>query len=56
MLAEGTSPTLTSIDNECERIGARAAALLVDAIAGTPDHGVELVPCRLVRRESTAPA
>lgn len=56
VIAEGTRPTLTSIDNECEEIGARAAAMLVDAVAGNPHHGVELIACRLVQRESTAPA
>lgn len=56
VLTEGTRPTLTSIDNECVEIGRRAAAMLVDALAGAPHQGVDLVPCRLVRRESSTPA
>ncbi|WP_240896952.1 LacI family DNA-binding transcriptional regulator [Kineococcus vitellinus] len=56
VIAEGTQPGLTSIDNECEQIGRRAAAMLVEAMGGAAHHGVELVPCRLVPRGSTAPA
>ena len=52
-LAPDASPPLTSIDNSTERIGRLAAKLLLDAINGHPHHGIELVPCKLVLRDST---
>nr|WP_125982383.1 LacI family DNA-binding transcriptional regulator [Bifidobacterium goeldii] len=55
VLTESSRPPLTSIDNETEMIGRRAARYLMDAINGQPHHGVDYVPCRLVQRESTLP-
>lgn len=55
VLVSSSRPALTSIDNELEKIGARAARLLMDAINGNPHHGVEYLPCRLIQRESTLP-
>ena len=55
VLTSSSRPALTSIDNETETIGRRAARYLVDAIDGNPHHGVDYVPCRLIQRESTLP-
>ena len=55
VLTSSSRPSLTSIDNEAETIGRRAARYLMDAINGSPHHGVDYVPCRLVQRESTLP-
>lgn len=46
-------PTLTSIDNETEAVGHKAAHFLMDAIQGHPHHGINKIPCRLIQREST---
>ena len=55
VLTKSSRPALTSIDNETELIGRRAAHYLMDAINGRPHHGVDYVPCRLIQRESTLP-
>jgi LacI family transcriptional regulator len=55
VLVSSSRPTLTSIDNQLENIGARAARCLMDAINGESHHGVEYLPCRLIQRESTLP-
>ena len=55
VLTQSSRPALTSIDNELEIIGRKAAQLLMDAINGHPHHGVTYVPPRLVQRESTLP-
>lgn len=55
VLALNARPELTSIDINLERLGRLAAQRLSAAIAGEPHHGVEVVPCRLVARASTAP-
>ena len=55
VLTSSSRPALTSIDNETETIGRRAARYLVDAIDGNPHHGVDYVPCHLIQRESTLP-
>jgi len=54
ILATNARPALTSVDMNLEELGRRAAAKLFDAMEGHPDHGVEVVPCRLVLRASTA--
>jgi LacI family transcriptional regulator len=53
MMAEGSRPPLTTVDLQLGDIGRRAAELLLDAIAGSPRAGVELVAPRLVTRDST---
>lgn len=55
VLVNSSRPSLTSIDNETETIGRRAARYLMDAISGQPHHGVDYVPCHLIQRESTLP-
>lgn len=55
VLTKGSRPSLTSISNETEAIGGRAARYLMDAINGNMHHGVDYVPCRLIQRESTLP-
>jgi LacI family transcriptional regulator len=53
IIATGSRPPLTTIDTSLARIGRLAAERLLDAIAGTPHSGVELVAGELVVREST---
>ncbi|PJM79085.1 LacI family DNA-binding transcriptional regulator [Bifidobacterium scaligerum] len=55
VLTKSSRPALTSIDNETELIGRRAARYLMDAIDGNPHHGTDYMPCRLIQRESTLP-
>jgi LacI family transcriptional regulator len=55
VLTSSSRPTLSSIDNQTEIIGRRAARYLMDAINGNPHHGIDYVPCRLIQRESTLP-
>ena len=55
VLTKSSRPPLTSIDNETELIGRKAARYLMDAINGQPHHGTEYLPCRLIQRESTLP-
>lgn len=55
VLTKSSRPSLTSIDNETELIGRKAARYLMDAINGQPHHGTEYLPCRLIQRESTLP-
>ncbi|MBO1752644.1 LacI family DNA-binding transcriptional regulator [Actinotalea sp. BY-33] len=54
VMISGTRPPLTSVDMNFETLGRRAAQHLVDAIGGSPAHGVETMPCRVVVRGSTA--
>lgn len=54
-LVASSRPSLTSIDNSMEALGALAARRLMEAIEGHQHHGLELVPCQLVQRESTLP-
>jgi LacI family transcriptional regulator len=54
-MALGSDPPLTTIDMCLEDVGQVAAQHLMLAINGEPTHGVYTVPCRLVRRDSTAP-
>lgn len=54
--ALGARPRLTSVDNNLEELGRRAAQLLFSAIDGDSGSGTELLPCRLVPRESTDPS
>ncbi|MGW5363197.1 LacI family DNA-binding transcriptional regulator [Actinopolymorpha pittospori] len=53
VMSLASRPPLTTLDPRLEDLGRRAAELLLDAIAGAPHQGVELVPPRLVVREST---
>ena len=53
VMARAARPPLTSVDLRLEDLGRRAAYLLLDAIAGTPHHGVLELPAQLVTREST---
>lgn len=55
VLVNSSRPALTSVDNQVEKIGAVAARYLMDAINGNPHHGIEYLPCQLIRRESTLP-
>ncbi|HXW43959.1 MAG TPA: LacI family DNA-binding transcriptional regulator [Streptosporangiaceae bacterium] len=52
-MALGSEPPLTSIDMCLEDVGRAAAEHLLAAINDAPTHGVHIVPCRLVVREST---
>ncbi|PLS28700.1 LacI family DNA-binding transcriptional regulator [Bifidobacterium parmae] len=53
IVTQSTVPTITSIDNSGEAVGRCAARYLLDAVDGKERHGVDYVPCRLVRRGST---
>jgi len=53
VMALSSRPPLTTIDLRLEDLGRRAAELLLDAIAGTPHHGVEFTPMDLVPRASS---
>ncbi|MBA8792445.1 LacI family transcriptional regulator [Friedmanniella endophytica] len=53
VMALASRPPLTTVDLRLEELGRRAAELLLDAIAGRPHHGRELMPMRLVPRAST---
>jgi LacI family transcriptional regulator len=55
VLVKNSRPPLTSIDNQLEILGRRAAQLLIDALQGEPHHGIEHLPCSLIQRESTLP-
>jgi LacI family transcriptional regulator len=52
-MAQGSDPPLSSIDMCLEDVGRSAAEHLLSAINEAPTHGVHIVPCRLVIREST---
>ena len=54
-MALGSDPPLTSIDMCLEGVGRTAAEHLLAAINEAPTHGVHIVPCALVSRESTDP-
>jgi len=56
VFSQSSRPPLTSVDLNLEAIGRRAGELLLAAIADRPCPGVHELPCRLVIRESSAPA
>ncbi|WP_020391699.1 LacI family DNA-binding transcriptional regulator [Kribbella catacumbae] len=53
VMALASRPPLTSVDLQLEQLGRRTANLLLDAIAGDPQHGVLELPTQLIPREST---
>lgn len=53
VMSLASRPPLTTVDMQLERLGQRAAELLLSAIAGKPAHGIELVAPRLTARAST---
>jgi LacI family transcriptional regulator len=53
VMAEASRPSLTTVDMNLNQVGRTAAQVLLSAIDGHPAHGKQLVPCRLVVREST---
>jgi LacI family transcriptional regulator len=53
VMALASRPPLTTVDLRLDDLGRRAAALLLEAIAGTPHHGVLELPAQLITREST---
>jgi LacI family transcriptional regulator len=53
-MVSGARPGLTSVDMNFETLGRRAAQALSEAIGGTPRHGVETTPCRVMVRGSTS--
>jgi LacI family transcriptional regulator len=54
-MALGAEPPLTSVDMCLEDVGRTAAEHLLAAINDAPTHGVQIVPSRLVIRESSDP-
>jgi len=55
LVAADARPPLTTIDMDLEELGRAAARHLIERIGGQTSGGVQLRPCRLVIRESTAP-
>lgn len=53
VMSLASRPPLTTVDMRLERLGQRAAELLIAAIEGDPAHGVERLAPRLVARAST---
>ncbi|WP_129788376.1 LacI family DNA-binding transcriptional regulator [Promicromonospora panici] len=53
VMSLASRPPLTTVDMRLERLGQRAAELLIAAIEGEPAHGVERLAPRLVVRAST---
>lgn len=53
VMVDGASPPLTSVALGLDRVGRRAAEMLLDAIGGRPHAGVETIVPRLVARAST---
>jgi LacI family transcriptional regulator len=53
VLTTGSSPTLTSVDLNLERLGREAAELIFASMAGPVEPGVRRVPCRIITRESS---
>lgn len=53
VMALASRPPLTTVDTNLLEVGRIAALRLMDAIDGNPRHGTEIVPCRLIVREST---
>ncbi|MCP2262710.1 LacI family DNA-binding transcriptional regulator [Promicromonospora thailandica] len=53
VMSLASRPPLTTVDMQLERLGQRAAELLIAAIEGEPTHGVERLAPRLVVRAST---
>lgn len=53
VMVAGATPPLTSVALELDRVGRRAAEMLLDAISGRPHSGVESITPRLVARAST---
>jgi LacI family transcriptional regulator len=54
VMVEGCRPPLTTIDLNLSELGHAAATKLLRAIEGHPlEQGVQLMPCRLVIRQST---
>lgn len=53
VMALACRPPLTTIDMELNELGRRTGTILLDAIAGTPHPGTQVLPTRLVAREST---
>ena len=55
VLATNSRPELTSVDMNLERIGSVAAQQLFQAIDGSGTGASQVLPCRIVTRESSAP-
>ncbi len=53
VMALACRPPLTTVDMELKQLGRRAATMLLEAIAGTPHRGTQVMPTRLITREST---
>ncbi|MFD7311049.1 LacI family DNA-binding transcriptional regulator [Promicromonospora sp. NPDC059942] len=53
VMSLASRPQLTTVDMQLERLGQRAAELLIAAIEGEPARGVERLAPRLVARAST---
>jgi LacI family transcriptional regulator len=56
VFATTSRPPLTTVDMGLKELGRVAARRLLAAIESNPSHGLELLPCHLVIRESSAVA
>ena len=56
VFAMTSRPPLTTVDMRLEELGRVAARRLLASIDSQPSHGLELLPCHLVIRESSATA
>jgi LacI family transcriptional regulator len=56
VMALAARPPLTTVDTNLAEVGRVAALHLLDALEDRPHRGTTAVPCRLVVRESSAPA
>ena len=55
VLATACRPPLTTVDMNLRQLGRAAGERLLAAVDGHPVSGLQLLPCRLVVRESTRP-
>jgi len=56
VFAMTSRPPLTTVDMRLEELGRLAARRLLASIDSNPSHGLELLPCHLVIRESSGMA
>ena len=56
VIATACRPPLTTVDMNLRQLGRAAGERLLAAVNGRPASGLQLMPCRLVIRDSTRPA
>jgi LacI family transcriptional regulator len=53
VIAAACRPPLTTVDMNLRQLGRAAGERLLSAVDGHPGSGLQLLPCRLVVRESS---